>query len=178
MAKLKKMNKANLKTVARKASKDENMSTLGGRTKSNSVPQDVKEGHFAVVAVAAEGDETEQEVHSSIGFVWTHPSFQRLLEQAAEEYGFDHNGALTVPCRPSELEGIWAEQWHQTDEGMSSSSSVSSSSSTTSSNNNNNNNQNGRRVAISYSSVYLLSDDLEDMFFLPMAFYMHFSLYL
>ncbi|PWA55919.1 small auxin-up RNA [Artemisia annua] len=33
-----------------------------------------------------------------------HPSFQRLLERAAEEYRFNHEGALTVPCRPSELE--------------------------------------------------------------------------
>ncbi|KAL0417687.1 UNVERIFIED_CONTAM: Auxin-responsive protein SAUR50 [Sesamum radiatum] len=41
----------------------------------------------------------------------THPSFLRLLEQAAEEYGFDHDGALTVPCRPTELERILAEQW-------------------------------------------------------------------
>ncbi|KAM6596015.1 hypothetical protein CsatA_006539 [Cannabis sativa] len=142
MAKLKKMNRANLKTVAEKLQKMRIMSTLGGRTKSNSVPQDVKEGHFAVVAVAAGGDEPNKRFIVPLGCL-THPSFQRLLEQAAEEYGFDHNGALTVPCRPSELEGILAEQWHQTDEGMSSSSSVSSSSSTTSSNNNNNN-ENGR----------------------------------
>ncbi|RVX20363.1 hypothetical protein CK203_004647 [Vitis vinifera] len=31
--------------------------------------------------------------------------------QSAEEYGFDHEGALTIPCRPSELERLLAEQW-------------------------------------------------------------------
>ncbi|KAF5751567.1 putative SAUR-like auxin-responsive protein family [Tripterygium wilfordii] len=70
--------------------------------KSNYVPEDVKEGHFAVIA----GDG-----HVPKRFVvpltyLTHPRFLRLLEQAAEEYGFDGEGALTIPCRPSELEKI------------------------------------------------------------------------
>ncbi|KAK4440704.1 Auxin-responsive protein SAUR50 [Sesamum alatum] len=71
------------------------------------VPEDVKEGHFAVIAV--DDDELKRFV-VPLSFL-THPSFLRLLEQAAEEYGFDHDGALTVPCRPSELERILAEQW-------------------------------------------------------------------
>ncbi|KAJ9178064.1 hypothetical protein P3X46_009980 [Hevea brasiliensis] len=45
------------------------------------VPNDVKEGHFAVIAV-----------------------------DNAEEYGFDHEGALAIPCRPSELEKILADE--------------------------------------------------------------------
>ncbi|KAL6346558.1 hypothetical protein AAG906_000176 [Vitis piasezkii] len=29
-----------------------------------------------------------------------HPSFQKLLSQAEEEFGFDHpQGGLTIPCR-------------------------------------------------------------------------------
>nr|GFC92549.1 auxin-responsive protein SAUR50-like [Tanacetum cinerariifolium] len=28
----------------------------------------------------------------------------------AEEYGFDHEGALMIPCRPSELEWMLEEQ--------------------------------------------------------------------
>lgn len=72
-----------------------------------SVPDDVKEGHFAVVAVV---EEELKRFIVPLSFL-THPSFLRLLEQAAEEYGFDHDGALTVPCRPSELERILAEQW-------------------------------------------------------------------
>ncbi|OIS96599.1 PREDICTED: auxin-responsive protein SAUR50-like [Nicotiana attenuata] len=72
--------------------------------RSCNVPEDVKEGHFAVIAV----DEDE---YLKKRFVvplscLTHPSFLMLLEQAAEEYGFDHEGALTLPCRPSELETI------------------------------------------------------------------------
>ncbi|PIN03552.1 hypothetical protein CDL12_23923 [Handroanthus impetiginosus] len=71
------------------------------------VPDDVKEGHFAVMAV---DDGELKRFIVPLSFL-THPSFLRLLEQAAEEYGFDRQGALTVPCRPSELEGILAEQW-------------------------------------------------------------------
>ncbi|CAK7332227.1 unnamed protein product [Dovyalis caffra] len=53
---------------------------------STFVPKDVKEGHFAVIAD----------------------------EQAAEEYGFDHEGALTIPCQPSQLEMILEEQREET----------------------------------------------------------------
>ncbi|XP_060168814.1 protein SMALL AUXIN UP-REGULATED RNA 51-like [Lycium barbarum] len=75
---------------------------------SHSVPEDVKEGHFAVIAV----DEDELKRFVVPLKCLTHPSFLKLLEQAAEEYGFDHDGALTVPCRPSKFEGILAhEQW-------------------------------------------------------------------
>ncbi|XP_055835561.1 protein SMALL AUXIN UP-REGULATED RNA 12-like [Solanum dulcamara] len=69
---------------------------------SNNVPKDVKEGHFAVIAV----DEDELKRFVVPLKCLTHPSFLKLLEQAAEEYGFDHDGALTVPCRPSEFERI------------------------------------------------------------------------
>ncbi|KAI3461394.1 hypothetical protein Pfo_018057 [Paulownia fortunei] len=71
------------------------------------VPNDVKEGHFAVIA---EDDDELKRFIVPLSYL-THPSFLRLLEQAAEVYGFDHEGALTVPCRPSELERILAERW-------------------------------------------------------------------
>ena len=117
MAKLRKMNGiANLKNVAEKLQKIR-MPTLG-LTKSNSVPQDVREGHFAVIAVA--GDEPERFVVPLSCL--THPSFRRLLEQAAEEYGFDHDGVLTIPCRPSEVKRILNEQWHEAAKASSSSS--------------------------------------------------------
>ncbi|KAK3008337.1 hypothetical protein RJ639_015325 [Escallonia herrerae] len=73
---------------------------------STTVPDDVKEGHFAVIA--ADDDEFKRFV-VPLSYL-AHPVFLRLLEQAAEEYGFDHEGALTVPCRPNELERILAEQ--------------------------------------------------------------------
>ncbi|KAJ4829685.1 hypothetical protein Tsubulata_007485 [Turnera subulata] len=72
---------------------------------SRGVPEDVKEGHFAVIA---DGEEPKRFV-VPLSYL-THPMFLRLLEQAAEEYGFDHEGALTIPCRPSELEKILADR--------------------------------------------------------------------
>ncbi|CAI9268445.1 unnamed protein product [Lactuca saligna] len=70
------------------------------------VPKDVKEGHFAVIA---SDDYVERRFVVPITYL-RHPEFLRLLERAAEEYGFDHEGALMIPCRPSELEWILEEQ--------------------------------------------------------------------
>lgn len=66
------------------------------------VPDDVKEGHFAVFAVMGTDKKrfvVELEYLSS-------PAFLRLLEQAKEEYGFRQKGALVVPCRPADLQKI------------------------------------------------------------------------
>ncbi|XP_015164190.1 auxin-induced protein X15-like [Solanum tuberosum] len=71
---------------------------------SRDVPEDVKEGHFAVIAM--DNDELKRFVVPLSCL--RHPSFLRLLEQAAEVYGFNHEGALTLPCRPSEMERILA----------------------------------------------------------------------
>ena len=106
-----------LKFVVEKLQKSLSM----GRSKSGSsnfdkydegyyVPEDVKEGHFAVIA---EGGEEPKRFVMPLSCL-TNPTFLRLLERAAEEYGFDHEGALTIPCRPSELERILMEQqWQQ-----------------------------------------------------------------
>lgn len=32
-----------------------------------------------------------------------HPLFSQLLKEAEEEYGFDHRGTLTIPCRVEEF---------------------------------------------------------------------------
>lgn len=32
-----------------------------------------------------------------------HPGFLELLKHTAEEFGFEQEGVLAVPCRPSEL---------------------------------------------------------------------------
>ncbi|CAN1252971.1 Auxin-responsive protein SAUR32 [Linum perenne] len=98
----------NLKIVAKKLQKS--LNSLG--KKEANVPGDVKEGHFAVLAV--EGIEEPQRFVVPLSYL-THPTFMRLLEQAAEEYGFDgHEGALAVPCRPSEFQRILAELWEET----------------------------------------------------------------
>jgi len=66
------------------------------------VPEDVKEGHFAVIAMR--GEETKRFV---LGLDYlTDPAFLKLLEQASEEYGFEQKGALAVPCSPQELQKI------------------------------------------------------------------------
>lgn len=84
---------------------------------TSSVPEDVKKGHFAVIAV----DEDQPKRFVVPLSYLTHPTFLKLLEQAAEEYGFDHEGALMVPCPPSELEKILDdEQWQEKDSSSSS----------------------------------------------------------
>ncbi|CAL9064837.1 unnamed protein product, partial [Musa banksii] len=69
------------------------------------VPQDVKEGQFAVVAV---WDEQRRRFVVSLRCL-SNPVFLRLLELAEEEFGFRHEGAIAIPCRPSELERILRE---------------------------------------------------------------------
>lgn len=73
------------------------------------VPKDVKEGHFAVIAVDGYHEPTQRFV-APLMFL-EHPMFRKLLERAEEEYGFDHEGAVMVPCRPSHLRLILTEQW-------------------------------------------------------------------
>ena len=66
------------------------------------VPDDVKEGHFAVLAI--KGSEKKRFIVKIECL--NNPSFLWLLEQAEKEYGFEQTGALVVPCRPQELEKI------------------------------------------------------------------------
>ena len=70
--------------------------------RTTKVPEDVKEGHFAVVAM--HGEETKRFV-VELDYLTDH-AFLKLLEQAREEYGFQQKGALAVPCTPEELQKI------------------------------------------------------------------------
>ncbi|MED6184045.1 hypothetical protein PIB30_043631 [Stylosanthes scabra] len=86
------------------------------KSSSSSVPEDVKEGHFAVIAEGGGGGDDEE---GPKRFVMPlsclrNPAFLRLLEQAEEEYGFDHEGALTIPCTPSQLQRILLLEQQQT----------------------------------------------------------------
>ncbi|EXB22452.1 hypothetical protein L484_002177 [Morus notabilis] len=63
------------------------------------VPDDVKEGHFAVLAM--KGSETKRFI-INLKYLNSH-TFLRLLEQAEEEYGFEQTGVLVVRCSPDEL---------------------------------------------------------------------------
>lgn len=66
------------------------------------VPEDVKEGHFAVFAVM--GSETKRFVTTLESL--NDPALLKLLEQAKDEYGFQQKGPLEVHCRPEELHRI------------------------------------------------------------------------
>ncbi|CAN4109587.1 unnamed protein product [Withania somnifera] len=68
------------------------------------LPEDhVKEGHFVVHAI----DDGKQMRRFVIELSYlADPGFMRLLEQAEEEFGFQQQGVLAVPCRHSDLEKI------------------------------------------------------------------------
>ncbi|XP_057788572.1 auxin-responsive protein SAUR50-like [Salvia miltiorrhiza] len=56
------------------------------------LPVDVPKGHFAVYV-----GENRSRYIVPISFL-AHPDFQRLLSRAEEEFGFDHEMGLTIPC--------------------------------------------------------------------------------
>ncbi|KAK9289582.1 hypothetical protein L1049_007738 [Liquidambar formosana] len=85
---------------------DEELKAAPATATATFVPDDVKEGHFAVFAV--EGGEPKRFIVELCYL--SNPSFLSLLEQAEEEYGFQQKGALAVPCRPEELQKILEER--------------------------------------------------------------------
>ncbi|KAE8717242.1 putative SAUR-like auxin-responsive protein family [Hibiscus syriacus] len=68
----------------------------------NMVPKDVKEGHFAVISV--KGGEKKRFI-LDLRYL-RNPEFLELLEKAKEEYGFQKEGVLILPCQPEELQKI------------------------------------------------------------------------
>ncbi|KAL2250658.1 auxin-responsive protein SAUR71-like [Sesamum indicum] len=72
------------------------------------VPDDVKEGHFAVLAVNNEEEKPTRFVADLC--LLKQPAFLRLLKLAEEEYGFQQTGALAVPCPPEELKKILQDE--------------------------------------------------------------------
>ncbi|XP_017614937.2 auxin-responsive protein SAUR50-like [Gossypium arboreum] len=56
------------------------------------LPLDVPKGHFAVYV-----GENRSRYIVPISFL-THPEFQFLLHRAEEEFGFDHDMGITIPC--------------------------------------------------------------------------------
>ncbi|PON39119.1 Small auxin-up RNA [Parasponia andersonii] len=72
-------------------------SSLGKKNNNNGydedgLPLDVPKGHFAVYV-----GENRTRYIVPISFL-THPEFQTLLRRAEEEFGFDHEMGLTIPC--------------------------------------------------------------------------------
>lgn len=64
----------------------------------------VKVGHFAVFAVE---DEKTKRFVVPLSYL-SHPGFLRLLEEAAEEFGFVQKGAVCVVCQWAEMEQLLA----------------------------------------------------------------------
>ncbi|CAM8984583.1 hypothetical protein QQ045_009107 [Rhodiola kirilowii] len=64
----------------------------GGNISENGLPHDVPKGHFAVYV-----GENRSRYIVPISLL-THPEFQYLLRQAEEEFGFQHELGLTIPC--------------------------------------------------------------------------------
>lgn len=56
------------------------------------LPVDVPKGHFAVYV----GENRSRYI---VPVSWlAHPEFQSLLQRAEEEFGFNHDMGLTIPC--------------------------------------------------------------------------------
>lgn len=69
---------------------------------ATTMAEEVSEGYFTVLTV--QGNETQRFVIELDNL--KDPAFLSLLEQAEEEYGFEQKGALSLPCRPQELQKI------------------------------------------------------------------------
>ncbi|CAL5341228.1 unnamed protein product [Camellia sinensis] len=69
--------------------------SLKAKLEASSAAFDVPKGYLAVYV----GESEKKRFVIPISYL-NHPSFQDLLSQAEEEFGFDHQmGGLTIPCR-------------------------------------------------------------------------------
>ncbi|KAK8490285.1 hypothetical protein V6N13_080656 [Hibiscus sabdariffa] len=78
-------------------------SSLGkkhGGYDEDGLPLDVPKGHFAVYV-----GENRSRYIVPISFL-THPKFQCLLRRAEEEFGFDHDMGLTIPCKEADFRSL------------------------------------------------------------------------
>ncbi|KAJ4829982.1 hypothetical protein Tsubulata_025464 [Turnera subulata] len=66
-------------------------------------PVPVPKGHLAVYVGQKDGDFHRVLVPV---FYFNHPLFGQLLREAEEEYGFNQQGGITIPCRFSEFEQV------------------------------------------------------------------------
>ncbi|XP_019174509.1 PREDICTED: auxin-responsive protein SAUR50-like [Ipomoea nil] len=80
-------------------------SGLGGKKQHGydehgGLPVDVPKGHFVVYV-----GENRSRYIVPISFL-TRPEFQSLLRRAEEEFGFDHDMGLTIPCDEDFFESL------------------------------------------------------------------------
>ncbi|XP_059314309.1 protein SMALL AUXIN UP-REGULATED RNA 12-like [Lycium ferocissimum] len=69
------------------------------------LPMDVPKGHFAVYV-----GENRTRYIVPISFL-THPEFQCLLHCADEEFGFDHDMGITIPCEEVVFRSLTSILW-------------------------------------------------------------------
>ncbi|KAK7349657.1 hypothetical protein VNO77_07194 [Canavalia gladiata] len=63
----------------------------------------VPKGHLAVYVGQEDGDFRRVLVPV---FYFNHPLFSELLKEAEKEFGFEHPGGITIPCRLTEFERV------------------------------------------------------------------------
>ncbi|KAK9733367.1 hypothetical protein RND81_04G062900 [Saponaria officinalis] len=80
-------------------SDDDELESIGLTGRAVMVPK----GHFAVLA--GNGDEEKKRFVVELRHL-KNPALVKLLKVAEEEYGFQQEGALVVPCTPAELQKI------------------------------------------------------------------------
>lgn len=66
-------------------------------------PTAVPKGHLAVYVGQKDGDFMRVLVPV---IYFNHPLFGQLLREAEEEFGYNHPGGITIPCRISEFENV------------------------------------------------------------------------
>lgn len=67
-------------------------------------PERVPKGHLAVYVGQKDCGNFHRVLVPVIYF--NHPLFSQLLREAEEEYGFQHQGGITIPCRISDFESV------------------------------------------------------------------------
>ncbi|CAA6673665.1 unnamed protein product [Spirodela intermedia] len=75
----------------------------GGKKEHHHQLPNIPKGCLAVM-VGLEGEEKQRFI-VPVEYL-SHPLFQRLLKEAEEEYGFDHKGAIAIPCCAVEFRSV------------------------------------------------------------------------
>ncbi|XP_073157513.1 auxin-responsive protein SAUR36-like [Henckelia pumila] len=90
-------------TVSKKLDKGRGYSRVEHDPVALEKPAPVPKGHLAVYVGHKDGD--FQRILVPVVY-FNHPLFGDLLKESEKEYGFDHPGGITIPCRISEFEQI------------------------------------------------------------------------
>ncbi|KAL3723748.1 hypothetical protein ACJRO7_035852 [Eucalyptus globulus] len=102
---MKKSNKlpqtAAIKQILKKCSSLGKRSSNGYNSNEEAgLPEDVPRGHFVVYV----GENRSRYI---VPISWLdHPKFQSLLQRAEEEYGFNHDMGITIPCEEAVFQSL------------------------------------------------------------------------